>query len=291
MPDHVGVVVPTRNRPDDLARCLDSLAAARERVPFRAWVCDSSDDEHRPGVEAACATHDFVGLHFHDRTGIAAARNFAVEIANAELLVSVDDDIVVEPQTIKAMVDAYEAGTGLRVVGGAVNWGDGKWRTAPMTLRRIGYGRHAKPEEAPDCLNSALVLYPKAFAQTWPWHEGLKGGSDIFMSAMWRSAGVTLLGAPEARADHAPSRSVVQEAADQDDFIYVLLTHTLIADREPVRALRCELFGFAAGLKAFWRGGPRTLATFVTAWLNGHRAFVRDRRLLREMASRTAPAI
>ena len=291
MTDRVGVVVPTRNRPDDLARCLDSLAAARERVPFRAWVCDSSDDANRPGVEAACTRHDFVQLRFHNRQGIAAARNFAVEVADAELLVSVDDDIVIAPQTIAAMVDKYEEGTGLRVVGGAVSWGDGDWRTAPMTLRRIGYGRLAEPGETPDFLNSALVLYPKAFAETWPWHEGLKRGSDVFMSAMWRSAGVSLLGAPDARADHAPHRKVVQKAADQDDFIYVLLTHALIADREPVRALTFELFGFAAGIKAFWRGGPTTLATFAGAWFKGHRNFMRDRRELREMADRTATAV
>ena len=291
MTDRVGVVVPTRNRPDDLARCLDSLALAREQAEFRAWVCDSSDDQRRPGVEAACEQHDFVELRFHDRQGIAAARNFAAEVAEADLLVSVDDDIEVEPQTIAAMVETYDAGTGLRVVGGAVSSGDDDWRTAPMTLRRIGYGRLSKPGERPDFLNSALLLYPKAFARTWPWHEGLKRGSDVFMSAMWRSAGVTLLGSPEARASHVAHRNVVQRAADQDDFVYVLLTHALIADREPTRALAFVVFGFAAGLKAFWREGPSGLATFAGAWLSGHRAFFRDRQWLREMAGRTAPVV
>jgi len=290
MTDRVGVVVPTRNRPDDLARCLDSLAVAIERLPFRVWVCDSSDDESRPAVEAACDRHDFVELRFHARDGIAAARNFAVEVADAELLVSVDDDIEVEPQTISALVETYDAAAGPRVVGGAVSWGDGDWRWAPRTLRRIRYGRLSKPGEGPDFLNSALLLYPRSFAQTWPWHEGLRHGLGVFMSAMWRSAGVTLLGAPAAKATHVPHRKVVQKAADQDDFVYALLTHALITDHAGARALGFELFGFAAGLKAFWREGPKALGTFSAAWVAGHRTFLRDRRWLHEMASRPAPA-
>jgi glycosyltransferase involved in cell wall biosynthesis len=41
--ENVSVVIPTRNRPEKLRRCLAALADARELTPFEAHVCDSSD--------------------------------------------------------------------------------------------------------------------------------------------------------------------------------------------------------------------------------------------------------
>lgn len=283
----VGVVVPTRNRPDALRRCLSALGRCREELPFPAWVCDSSEPALRGSVREVCAEHDWVELRFHDATTISAARNLCAQTAQADLLVSVDDDVEVEPQAVEALLDIYEAGEGPRVVGGAVCFSEPGYRTAPMRLRRIGYGRLAARNEQAEFLNSALFLYPRAYGLTWPWNERVRRGSDLLMGAIWRAAGVELLWAKEARADHPPRDEMVT-AADHGDHLYAILAHALVASRDPRRALLFELLGFAAGLKAFAKDRS-ALAEFVVSWWYGNLAFARDRKALVELARRPAP--
>jgi glycosyltransferase involved in cell wall biosynthesis len=286
---YVGVVVPTRNRPDDLRRCLRALARCRETRPFPGWVCDSSDPSLRESVREVCEEHDWVELRFHTGTTISAARNLCAEIAQAELLVSVDDDVEVEPQAVDALVETYEAGTGPRVVGGAVSFGEPGYRTAPMRIRRIGYGRLAARHEAPEFLNSALFLYPRSYGLTWPWSERVRRGSDLLMGAIWRAAGVQMLWAKEARADH-PIRDEMVTASDHGDHLYAILAHALVSEHDPGRALLFQGLGFAAGVKAFARNRA-ALRAFVTSWCRGTIAFMRDRKMLKEIAQRPAPRI
>ncbi len=50
----VAVVIPTRRRPEKLASCLESLEAARARLRFPVYVCDSSPtEEERTAVEGS----------------------------------------------------------------------------------------------------------------------------------------------------------------------------------------------------------------------------------------------
>jgi glycosyltransferase involved in cell wall biosynthesis len=281
-----GVVIPTRNRPEHLERCLDALAAAHEQHAFTAWVCDSSDERRKGEIERICAAHPWVELRFHQGGTISAARNFCAQVAEAELLVSVDDDVIVEPQTVKALVEAYDRATGPRVVAGAVVWGAGSPPTAPMVLRRIGYARSAGDGEAPDFLNSSLFLYPRAYALSWPWSERIRRGSDVLMGAIWRAAGVQMLWAPQALALHEERDVLTVE--QHGDYVYAVLAHILLADKRPLRLALLETVGVAAGVKGYGRT-PRALGAYLRAWVRGHRAFARDFRSLQEFASRPAP--
>jgi hypothetical protein len=93
----VAVVIPTRDRPDRLGRCLGHLERARHPLAFPVHVGDSStSEEQRSRVAEVCAPYDFVRLHHHDGASVAAGRNFCSRIADdAEPLVNVDDDVYV----------------------------------------------------------------------------------------------------------------------------------------------------------------------------------------------------
>ena len=288
-PDRIVVVIPTRGRPSELERCLGALAVARERHPFAAFVCDSSPDELRPEVERISAKYPWVKLRFHAGTSISQARNFCARVADADLLVSVDDDVIVEPEAIEAMVNAYDNGSGPRVVGGAVIWGaHGAAPLPPLALSRIGYGRPPRAGEQPDFINSSLLLYPRAYALRWPWSERVKRSSDVLMGVPWVKAGVQLLWAPDALAHHE-ERDVLSPE-QHADYTYAVLAHLVIARPRPLRLALLETLGLAAGVKGYGRG-PGGLRAFLRAWLRGHRAFLRDYRSLRELASRAAPPV
>ena len=76
--ENVSVVIPTRNRPEKLRRCLTALADARELTPFEAHVCDSSDAASvREAVRKVCEEFEFVRYHRHrrkDRVGCTQLR-------------------------------------------------------------------------------------------------------------------------------------------------------------------------------------------------------------------------
>jgi glycosyltransferase involved in cell wall biosynthesis len=284
--ERTAVVIPTRDRPAALARCLEALAAAREQQAFTAWVCDSSAGDVRPVVSHVCGEYPWVELCFHDGRTIPAARNFCVQVAEADLLVSVDDDVLVRPQGVRALVDAYEAGSGPRVVAGAVVWGDDTRALPPLVLRPIGYGRPARDGEAPEFLNSSLFLYPRAYGLRWPWQERMRRGSDVLMGAIWRSAGVSILWAPDALAVHEDREQVLLDR--HDDYLYAVLAHLTVAGWHPLRLAVLETAGLAAGLKRYGRGRD-TLRAYLGAWGRGHLAFARDYRRLRELAGRAVP--
>ena len=100
----LSVVIPTRNRPRKLRRCLEALSAARKQIDFDVYVCDSSTSkEERTGVRAACADFDRVHFRPHNGPNLGAARNFCTEVATGDLIVSVDDDVYVKPDAVAVL--------------------------------------------------------------------------------------------------------------------------------------------------------------------------------------------
>src|SRR4051794_21557354 len=93
MADSVTVVVPTRDRPDLLRRCLTAL---REELVAadRVVVVDSCPASH----PAAPVAQPFgVEVLVAERPGTSLARNIGWQAASTEQVVFVDDDVLVTP--------------------------------------------------------------------------------------------------------------------------------------------------------------------------------------------------
>lgn len=285
MPE-LAIVIPTRNRPEKLTFCLKALERARQFVDFTVYVCDSSPDtDIRNEVERICYTFTFVELHFHNGTNVAAARNFCARVAKEPVLINVDDDVYVEPEAVRNLYETYRAHCGWRVVGGLVDWGT-SW-DGPVVMRRIGYGRKARPDEKPSFMIGAFFLYPKTLAEVCPWNERIRYSDDVFMGALWRSYGVSLLHEPTAKAVHDDQKNNYG-TSEHDSHIYANLFDTLIANPDLPRALMYEFLGFAAGAKRFFRH-PNTASAFLSAWFRGHRYLIRDWKYLNAAVAKSRP--
>jgi len=277
----VVVAVPTRNRPGVLAASLAALERARRHQSFRVLVADSTADA---GVAAevadVCRRYDWVDLRTHSLPNVASARNFCVQQCDAELVITLDDDISVEEMAIARLVEAYAAGEGDRVVAGRVVWPSGS--SAPVVMRAIGAGRWAAPGEEPSFLISGFLLYPRRIALAWPWNERLPVGEDVFQGAVWRSRGVTMLFEPDARGEH-DGESADYGLREQASLVYRNLFDALLGEPSVRRLLGYEILGFAAAGRAFGirRRSPRA---FLREWWRGHRWFVRDLAYLRHLA-------
>lgn len=290
----VCVTIPTKNRPEKLRRCLDSLAAARSTIEFTVHACDSStDDETRSRVRDVCDAYPFVDLVPHDGWNVGMARNVCTRSASEEIIVSVDDDVRVEPDAVDRLVEAYRSRPPLTVVGGSVTWHGGytavqDGKTA-IKMRRIGYGRPIADGESPDFLVTALFLYTRRIGRMCPWNERIPTSDDRFVGAMWRSRNVSMTWEPSARGTHDDDHVLDRFDPEQlHSHVYTNLFDALLANPRPIRALEYEVLGFAAGVKAFGPS-PSRLARLAAAWASGHRQLLRDREYLRELLATPDP--
>jgi cellulose synthase/poly-beta-1,6-N-acetylglucosamine synthase-like glycosyltransferase len=116
------IVVPTRDRPDTLARCLAALDGLVNRDEIEVLVVDDgSADEAR--VAAVVGAHPDVRLLRAPGRGLGAARNAGAQAAATPLLLFTDDDCRPDPRWALLLIEALaEADV---AAGGATEPGDG----------------------------------------------------------------------------------------------------------------------------------------------------------------------
>lgn len=114
----VSVVLPTANRPRQLRRALRSVMAQRyER--FEVLVVDDG------GHEDSRAVVDELGdprIRWSSipRAGVSAARNAALDLARGEIVAYLDDDNLMDPEWLYAVVWAFEQRPDNEVLYGAI---------------------------------------------------------------------------------------------------------------------------------------------------------------------------
>jgi glycosyltransferase involved in cell wall biosynthesis len=278
----LSVVIPTRNRPEKLTKCLSALEAARTFLDFECCVCDSSQDaDVKEKVEAVVRQFSFAKYFSHQGKNAAAARNFCVISATGDILVTVDDDVYVEPKSISLLYEYY---IGLEnpyaIVCGSVKFGNSF--SAPVVMRRIGYGRSALNGEAFDFVVSAFLLYPRSVATLCPWNERIKSSEDRMMGAIWRNAGFKTYFLPSATAIHDQQLNHY-DVAHQRSHIYANLFDAIFTRKSFYWFLCFEFLGFAAGAKTYFRRREEAFR-YIKAWYLGHKDFIRDWNYLKVLA-------
>lgn len=126
MPDALTVVVPTRDRPELLARCLAALRAELTQAD-RLVVVDSCPA--RWPATATAAQHG-AELITAPRPGTSLARNLGWQAADTEQVAFVDDDVLVTPGWRRALLRPDAA----FVFGSAVEHPDDAPHERPVSL-------------------------------------------------------------------------------------------------------------------------------------------------------------
>ncbi len=130
------LVICTLDRPDEVVRCLDSVAR-QTRLPTSVRVVDASTDgATRTAVESyGVETVRERLIHQHAERGLTRQRNAGVRSGHSDIVHFVDDDCVLDPHYLEAIVSLFEAdepGELLGVGGMIVNLSHGR---APLTKR------------------------------------------------------------------------------------------------------------------------------------------------------------
>src|ERR1700723_2532706 len=99
----ISVVVPTKNRPEEVARLIASVCD-QPTLPLEIIVVDQSTPAY--DLEAFPEL-----IHLHDPLigGASAARNRGAEVARGKILFFLDDDVVLESDCVRAIALEFAA--------------------------------------------------------------------------------------------------------------------------------------------------------------------------------------
>ncbi len=135
----VSVIIPTKNRPHDLALTVETLLR-QTILPNELVIVDQSEsDDSRSKVQSLCqALPDdqrlTLHLHYiHDPliSGAAVARNVALARASCDILLFLDDDVELEQTFLEELLRTYAAHPSVAGVSGVVtNYG-----APPLAMR------------------------------------------------------------------------------------------------------------------------------------------------------------
>lgn len=136
------VIICTRNRPDELARCLEHVLGSTA-IP-RILVVDSSGPQHAAQlVEKAVAAHPHLEIRcIRTEPGLTVQRNHGLRASHADIVHFIDDDSYVTPTYFAEIMRAF-ASLGSRAVGvGGVQM---NWPQRPPHPVRRAFGLAAGP--------------------------------------------------------------------------------------------------------------------------------------------------
>lgn len=124
----VSIVIPARNEEHEIGRCLAAAAEAITVCNVMGEIIvanDDSDDRTVEIAEAAGAKVISVALH-----NIGAVRNAGAAEAIGDVIVFIDADTQLPPETLRAALDAIDAG--------AIGGGGGiEWDQPPPLMSRV----------------------------------------------------------------------------------------------------------------------------------------------------------
>jgi GT2 family glycosyltransferase len=135
----VSVIIPTKNRVDHLALAVETLFRQTILPSELAIVDQSQSDDSRIKVESmykALSDDQRLGLrlhYIHDPliSGLAAARNAALDRNSCDVLLFLDDDVELEEDFLEELLQTYAAYPSVVGVSGVVT----NYSAPPLALR------------------------------------------------------------------------------------------------------------------------------------------------------------
>lgn len=223
----VSVVVPSKNRPREVARLLESLRA-QATMPLEVIVVDQSMPRYDLVPFA-----ELVHVHAPNLRGLTAARNTGIDCSRGDIVLFFDDDVFIKSDCVKEVAQTF--GARPDVVGAQCTIHN-PWDDAPVSLYDLStriFERgffNSRPQRRRDELVPRLIdglasAYRRSLFAHERFDEGLPGyglAEDWDFTKRAARHG-RLIVIPRARVDHEHSA-----ANRHDPVTYMRLRRTNI---------------------------------------------------------------
>lgn len=107
--EKVTVIIPTKNRPQDIVTCLESVLA-QSVLPQEVVIIDASDEctlkekLNQLSLDKYSISLKYVNVD----VGTAGARNIGADYAEGEYIIFIDDDVVLDKNYIKEILRVFQ---------------------------------------------------------------------------------------------------------------------------------------------------------------------------------------
>ena len=204
----VSVIIPTRNRIEQLTRCLSSLAT-QSYPSERTEIIVVNDggaavpDSLRGGVDPRTVLDVIDAAH----AGPAAARNAGVARARGDILAFIDDDCTADPRWLAALVARLESDREAAIGGRVINaLADNRYARASHLLvsHLYRYYHEQRRGQLPFFTTNNLGMRTETMTRVGPFDAGYRfAAEDRDWSDRCLLAGRPLVYEPEAVVHHA----------------------------------------------------------------------------------------
>ena len=178
-PEHeqvdVSIIIPVFNQLEYTHACLASLQAVQEQAPFEVIVVDDCSTDNTPEVVAQIS--GVVYLRNDINSGFIASCNAGAKTARGKYLVFLNNDTLVKPGWLTALLDTFKEERRAGIVGSKLLYPDGRLQEAGGIIWQDAsgwnYGKSddpGKPEynylRDVDYCSGAALMVPKALFES-----------------------------------------------------------------------------------------------------------------------------
>ncbi len=206
------IIIPTYNRPYQLASCLKSLC--RLNYPSNKFeVILVNDGGNTPTDDVISTFNDRTNITVVNQTnkGPASARNNGARSANGEFLAFTDDDCLPEPNWLIALGDCLRDNPECIVGGSTVNLlHDNLYSTASQLICELAYKHYnADHKQSTFFCSNNTALSKQKFLEIGGFDESFKTAEDRELCKRWLNNGLKMIFVPDAMIFHAHRLSLV----------------------------------------------------------------------------------
>jgi glycosyltransferase involved in cell wall biosynthesis len=207
----ISVIIPTYNRRDSLLQALDSLK--QQTYPMDRLMVVVVDDGSTDDTETIASQQFPFNFHYlrQKNQGATAARNYGASISQSEILVFIDDDITIAPQTLEAFAEKFSQRTKILSMG-TINKRSGKSASVytPVVLTMAAHALIAQDDvefHFTDCNTELLACKRHDFFEIGMFQDPTGGNGwpnwdDVDFGYRAHLKGFRLLGTSRAIAEH-----------------------------------------------------------------------------------------
>jgi glycosyltransferase involved in cell wall biosynthesis len=203
------IIIPTYNRPRELATCLTALTRLNYRRDcFEVIVVDDGSAVLPEAVVAPFHNQLDICLLQQSNTGPSAARNTGAAQAKGQILAFTDDDCAPAPEWLQTLAARFATAPDPVIVGGRTlnALSDNLYATASQLIVEVGYIYHnADPNRARFFTSNNLALPTDRFHALGKFDTtfGTTASEDRELCGRWLHHGYRMIYAPEAMVYHA----------------------------------------------------------------------------------------
>jgi glycosyltransferase involved in cell wall biosynthesis len=247
------VMVCTRERPERLKSCLESLLA-QEYPNFSVLVIDNFPVSDKTKAVVDGLSSPLITYVLQPEKGLCRAKNLAVEMAGDGIVASIDDDETADPHWLAELARGFaehpeaDAVAGIMAPGELETW-------AQVWFEQ--YGGH----------NKLRGFTPTVFSPLTSFGSG--GNVAFRTSALERIGGFDIaLGPGTASMSNEDTRVFTDLLCSGGTVVYQPTAVTRHFHRRSVEELRTQMRGYGVGLTAFYASlvldHPRCLPALIT---------------------------